>query len=67
MSLYSEPFLEQIQKWVQNESLIPLQDGDEIADFLGPVQIFKSTIEPRKPRGNEFIKNKVVQKIISKF
>lgn len=51
MSLYSDPFVSQIQKWIQNESLIPLQPGSDVTKFLGPVQTFKSTIEPRKPRG----------------
>ena len=54
MSLYSEPFVSQIQKWVQNESLIPLQPGTAISQFLGDVQIFKSTIEPKKPRGKKY-------------
>ena len=51
MSLYSEAFVSQLQKWVQNESLIPLKNGEAMNEFLGDVQIFKSTIEPRKPRG----------------
>ena len=50
MSLYSEPFVQQLQKWVQNESLIPL-NNPVIASALGDVQMFKSTIEPKKPRG----------------
>ena len=54
MSLYSEPFVKQVQKWIQNESLIPLSNP-QIADALGDVQIFKSTIEPKKPRGKSFI------------
>ena len=50
MSLYSEPFVDQIRKWLQNESLISLRGPSPITSFLGPVQIFKSTIEPKKPR-----------------
>ena len=51
MSLYSEAFVSQIQKWIQNESLIPMRTADAITEYLGPIQIFKSTIEPKKPRG----------------
>lgn len=50
MSLYSEPFASQVHKWLQNESLIPLNAANPVTRFLGPVQIFKSTIEPKKPR-----------------
>ena len=50
MSLYSDPFVNQLQKWMQNESLIPLTSPSEIKERLGRVLTFKSTIEPRKPR-----------------
>ena len=50
MSLYSGPFVSQLQKWMQNESIIPLTASSEIKEHLGSVLTFKSTIEPRKPR-----------------
>ena len=50
MSLYIEPFADQIRKWLQNESLIALTPNNPVTKFLGPVQIYKSTIEPKKPR-----------------
>ena len=50
MSLYSEPFVKQVRQWLQNESLVPLARENPVSHFLGPVQIFKSTIEPNKPR-----------------
>ena len=50
MSLYIDPFADQIRKWLQNESLIALSPRNPVTKFLGPVQIYKSTIEPKKPR-----------------
>ena len=66
MSLYSDAFASQLRKWVQNESLIPLQPGKAISNFLGEVQIFKSTIEPRKPRGIfHFLRGLIIFKLKS--
>ena len=50
MSTYSEPFVSQIKAWIQNESLVHLSQETANAEYLGPVMVNKSTIEPNKPR-----------------
>ena len=50
MSDYLAAFGHQIRAWVDNESLIHLTQEAELNKLLTPLQIFKTTIEPNKPR-----------------
>lgn len=50
MSEYLSEFGSQIRKWIDNESLIHLSQEDELRQILYPIQTFKTTIEPQKPR-----------------
>lgn len=50
MSDYLDDFGLQIRKWISNESLIHLSQESELNRVLTPLQVFKTTIEPSKPR-----------------
>ena len=47
---YLDAFGKQIRSWVDNESLIHLTQEPDLKNLLTPLQIFKTTIEPNKPR-----------------
>ena len=50
MSDYLSDFGSQIRKWIDNESLIHLSAENDLRHHLEPIQLFKTTIEPQKPR-----------------
>ena len=50
MSEYLSAFGKQIRAWIDNESLIHLSQEPELNRSLSPIQTFKTTIEPNKPR-----------------
>ena len=50
MGDYLNEFGKQIRAWIDNESLIHLSQETELCQVLRPLQIFKTTIEPNKPR-----------------
>ena len=50
MGDYLNEFGKQIRAWIDNESLIHLSQETELCQVLTPLQIFKTTIEPNKPR-----------------
>ena len=50
MSEYLSEFGSQIRTWINNESLIHLSQETELCERLAPIQVFKTTIEPSKPR-----------------
>ena len=50
MQDYLKDFGTQIRAWIDNESLIHLSQEIELAEKLTPIQVFKTTIEPNKPR-----------------
>ena len=54
MSDYLNEFGSQIRSWIRNESLIHMGQEQELTHLLSPVQIFKTTIEPSKPRLENF-------------
>ena len=45
-----QDFGTQLRKWIDNESLIHLSVETDLYETLRPIQIFKTTIEPQKPR-----------------
>ena len=47
---YLDAFGKQIRAWVDNESLIHLSHEKDLEKRLKPLQVFKTTIEPNKPR-----------------
>ena len=55
MSEYLPDFGKQILSWVDNESLIHLSHEQELNKYLQPIQVFKTTIEPSKPRWPLFV------------
>ena len=50
MSLYLKPFGDQVKSWMCNESLIHHGSNPAYAQYIQPLQIHKTTIEPSKPR-----------------
>ena len=50
MSDYLSEFGSQIRAWIDNESLIHLSQEKGLREKLTPLQVFKTTIEPNKPR-----------------
>ena len=50
MSLYLKPFGDQVNAWMNNGSLIHHGSNPDYAEYIRPLQIHKTTIEPTKPR-----------------
>ena len=67
MSEYLNEFGTQIRSWISNESLIHMGQEQELSRLLSPVQIFKTTIEPSKPRLEKYFFSKFLYLILFYF